>query len=236
MIVVIGPAALRPTPTGVGRAVGTAPEIAAAAAADGATVEIVTKIGEDGAGEELLIALARAGVGHLAVLRDPAGPTSLAMDDGEPPDEDLDLDLVPALLAEAEAALARPPAGSPSAGAPPTPPSAPILEPADLALALRYLRDYRVVIAVEPIADGGAAVIAEAASFADAGLVVVAPPGLRAPAAYAAATLIEAPTDDPDGAFAALVGRYAAAMDRGIAPAEAFRAATAEGGWDVAGG
>jgi hypothetical protein len=208
--------------------IGIAPEIAAAAAADGATVEIVTKVGEDGAGEELLLALARARVGHLAVLRDPARATSLAVDDAEPPDDDAEL--VPALLAEAEAAVSRPPTGSPS-----EPRSEPTLEPADLALGLRYLRDYRVVVAVEPIADGGAAVIAEAAAFADAGLVVIAPPGLAAPAAYAGATLIEAPADDPDGAFAGLVGRYAAALDRGVAPAEAFRAATAEGGWEVAG-
>jgi hypothetical protein len=167
-------------------------------------------------------------VGHLAVLRDPARPTSLALDDGEPPDDDVDL--VPALLVEAEAAIHRPPTGTQS-----VPRSAPTLEPADLALGLRYLREYRVVVAVEPIADGGAAVIAEAASFADASLVVVAPPGVAVPAAYGAATLIEAPDDDPDGAFAWLVGRYAAALDRGVAPAEAFRAATAEGGWEVAG-
>jgi hypothetical protein len=225
VIVVVGPAALRFVPSAVGRAAGTAPEIAAAAAADGAAVEIVTKIGEDGAGEELLLALARARVGHLAVLRDPAGPTPLAMDDGEPPDEDLGL--VPALLAEAEAETApRPVAGSPSA---------PILEPADIALALGYLRDYGVLVAVEPFAEGGAAVIAEAASFVDAGLVVIAPSGLPVPAAYAAATIIEAPGEDPEGAFAVLVGRYAAALDRGIAPGEAFRSVAAEGGWNAAG-
>jgi len=228
VIVVIGPTALRIAPSGVGSVVGTAPQIAAAAAADGATVEILTKIGEDGAAEDLLLALARARVGHLAVLRDPARPTSLAMDDVASPDDDLEPVL--AMLAEAEAAAGRPP-GSPS-----EPPVALTLEPADLALGLRYLRDYRVVIAVEPIADGGAAVIAEAAAFADAGLVVVAPAGLATPAAYAAATLIEAPADDPDGAFAGLVGRYAAALDRGILPAEAFRAATAAGGWEAAGG
>jgi hypothetical protein len=54
--------------------------------------------------------------------------------------------------------------------------------------------------------------------------------------AYLEATLIEAPEDDPDGAFAGLVGRYAAALDRGVAPAEAFRAVTAAGGWEVAAG
>jgi hypothetical protein len=38
VIVVVGLAALRTTPAGVGQAVGAAPEIAAAAAADGAMV------------------------------------------------------------------------------------------------------------------------------------------------------------------------------------------------------
>ena len=231
MIVVIGPAARGAPPGGVGGAAAAAAASAAAAAAAGATVEILTKVGEDGAGEELLLALGRARVGHLAVLRDPARPTSLAMDDVEPADDDLEP--VPALLAEAEteAATGIPPTGSPSEA-----PVAPTLEPADLALGLRYLRDYRVVVAVEPIAHGGAAVIAEAAAFAGAGLIVVAPAGLAAPAAYEAATLIEAPADDPDGAFAGLVGRYAAALDRGTPPAEAFRAATAAGGWEAAEG
>jgi hypothetical protein len=233
VIVVVGAAALRTTPAGAGEAVGVAPEIAAAAAANGAAVEIVTKVGEDGAGEELLLALARSGVGHLAVLRDPIRPTALAMEDAEPPDDDGDL--VPALLAEAEATAGRPPAHSPSRSSP-APSPAGILEPDDLALGLRYLRDYRVVVAVEPLPDGGAAVIAEAASFADAALVVVAQPGVAAPPAYAAATIIEAPADDPDGAFAGLLGRYAAALDLGIAPAEAFRAATSAGGWEAAGG
>ncbi len=226
MIVVIGPAALRASATGAGRAVGTAPEIAAAAAADGAAVEIVTKIGEDGAGEELLLALGRARVGHLAVLRDPARPTALAPDEVEPVEDDVDL--VPALLAEAEAAERRPKAWASAS-------PAPVLEPADLALGLRYLRDYQVVVAVEPTAAGAAAVIGEAAAFADAALVVVARPGLATPAAYAAVTLIEAPAEDPDGVFAGLVGRYAAALDRGIAPADAFRAATVAGGWEAAG-
>jgi len=233
VIVVVGLSALRTTPAGAGEAVGAAPRIAAAAAADGAAVEIVTKVGEDGAGEELLLALGRARVGHLAVLRDPTRPTVLATDDGGAADDDVDV--VRVLLAEAESATVRASADSPSRTSfAPSP--AGILEPADVALGLRYLRDYLVVVAVEPLADGGAAVIADAASFADATLVVVTQPGVALPPAYAAATLFEAPADDPDGAFAGLVGRYAAALDRGIAPAEAFRSATSAGGWEAAGG
>jgi len=240
VIVVVGLAALRTTPSGFGEAVGGAPEIAAAAAAEGAAVEIVTKIGEDGAGEELLLALGRAGIGHLAALRDPILPTSLAMAEAEAPDEDLDV--ISILLAGGESAVDDGPDAAPVGSTPEPPPpvagSSPAmsLEPADVALALRYLREYRVLVAVEPLGEAGAAVVAEAAAFAGAALVVVAQPGVVVDPAYAAATLLEAPADDRDGAFVGLVGRYAAALDRGIAPAEAFRAATSAGGWETASG
>jgi hypothetical protein len=240
VIVVVGPAALRTTPSGFGEAVGGAPEIAAAAAAEGAAVELVTKIGEDGAGEELLLALGRAGIGHLAALRDPTLPTPLAIDVVDAPEDDLDL--ISIVLAEGESATAGGPAAAPVGLKPEPPPgsafgssSSMILEPADVALGLQYLREYRVLVAVEPLGEAGANVVAEAASFAGASVVVVARPGLAVPSAYAAATLIEAPADDPDGAFAGLVGRYAAALDRGTAPADAFRAAATAGGWEAAG-
>jgi hypothetical protein len=241
VIVVVGLAALRTTPAGVGEAVGAAPGIAAAAAAEGAAVEIVTKVGEDGAGEELLLALGRAGIGHIAALRDPTLPTSLAFNDAEASEDDLDL--ISIVLAEGESVT---PGGSDAAAVGSTPEPSPgsvsgsspsmILEPADVALGLQYLREYRVLVAVEPLGEAGAAVVAEAAAFAGATLVVVAQPGVVIDPAYAAATLLEAPVDDRDGAFAGLVGRYAAALDRGIAPAEAFRVATSAGGWEAAGG
>ncbi len=228
MIVVIGSVACRLDPDGTGGAVGTAPSVAAAAAAAGAAVELLARVGEDGAGDELLLALARSGVGHLAVLRDPARPTALAPGLPDAPAAE-DADLPPGLLAEAELAatrLPRPPAPAAS--------GLPALEPADLSLGLRYLREFRVVVAVEPIAEGGAAVIAEAASFLDAALVVVAPAGIPVPEAYATATLLEAPAEDAEGAFASLVGRYAAALDRGEEPGDAFRSVAEDGGWQVA--
>ncbi len=233
MIVVVGQAAFRPDLAGAGRAAAAAPEIAAAAAAAGATVELVAKIGEDGVGEELLLALAREGVGHLAVLRDPAVATPLAAVDLSSADEAFgDAGRpVAALVADVEAAAPQSPA---EAAALRLPVSA--LEPADVSLGLRYLRDYRVVVAAEPLADGVAAAIAEAAAFAGAAIVVVSPPGAALPAAYGAATVFEAPWEDPDGAFARLVGRYASALDGGAIPGDAFRAATAEGGWEPAAG
>jgi hypothetical protein len=62
----------------------------------------------------------------------------------------------------------------------------------------------------------------------------VARPGAPAPEAWASATLLEAPTDDAEGAFARLVGGYAAALDRGVPPCDAFRAAAEVGGWQAA--
>jgi hypothetical protein len=231
VIVVAGAAGYRPASSAIGTVVGCAPEIAVAAAAAGSTVELLAKIGDDGAGEELLLALARAGVGHLAVLRDPARPTALAPTADPPDGDEEDDDPVAALLAEVDAAAARSPDRRP-----PTVVPLPVLEPDDVSLGLRYLRDYRVVVAVEPLGEGGAAVVADAATFADAHLVVVGEPDAIPDAAYAAATVLEAPRDDPDGAFAALVGRLAAALDRGVSPADALHEAAAAGGWEPAPG
>ena len=235
MIVVIGSAAYRPEPAGTGHATGLAPEIAAAGAAAGAAVELLTRIGDDGAGEELLLALARAGVGHLAILRDAGRPTALAPAVADDLAETEDQDPIAAMLAEAEVAAA-PPTDVPPTDVPTTAPipEAPVLEAADVTLGLRYLREFDVLVVVEPIAEGGAAATVEAAAFAGAALVVVAPPGHSMPEAYAAATVIEAPAEDPDGAFARLVGAYAAALDRGVAAGDAFRAAAESGGWEVA--
>jgi hypothetical protein len=79
-----------------------------------------------------------------------------------------------------------------------------------------------------------AAVVADAAAFTDAALVVIAPRGQAISAALGTAMVLEAPEVDPDGAFVALVGRFAAALDRGVDAADAFRAATVEGGWERA--
>ena len=48
------------------------------------------------------------------------------------------------------------------------------------------------------------------------------------------AIVFEAPAEDPDGDFAALVGRFAAALDDGTDAADAFRSSLAEEGWTEA--
>lgn len=92
MIVVVGVPAWDETDEG--RAAGRACEIAIAAAAAGSDVELVGRAGDDDAGDALVLALASAGVGHVALLRDPARPTRRwAASAREPELEPADVDL-----------------------------------------------------------------------------------------------------------------------------------------------
>ena len=178
---------------------GLAARAALAAAAAGTAVELITKVGDDPAGDALLLALARAKVGHVAVLRDPAFATGQRS-----PTDDVAPDDIPAS---------------------PPPPGAPILEPADVGLALRYLTEYRAIVVVHPTTSALLAEAADAARWGGAHLVVVVatgdetPPGLPDDALVLAA---DPEGDDADG-LGERLGRYVAAIDRGEASAEAFR-------------
>jgi ribokinase len=233
MLAVVGsPSFTAGTLPAVGEAGGLAAGIARAAAAAGAEVQLIGKVGDDPAGEAVILALARGGVGHIAVLRDAGRATPIVSltAEGAAPD---DAGPIAALVARGEAGDRRPV----SLRAGDAPPAFGLgLEAADISLGLRYLQDFRVLVAAEPLDEQSAAVIAEAAVFADAALVVIASRGQADPAAPGSAIVLEAPEVDPDGAFAALVGRFAAALDRGVDAAEAFRAATVEGGWERAAG
>jgi len=117
VIVVIGsPSAL--ARDGVVRAVGLSSLIAIAAAAHGRTVQLVGRLGDDGVADAVLQDLARQGVGHVAVLRDPAHPT-------------------PADTAADGSVADHPPTATGLE-----------LEPEDVELALRYLTDFAVVAVV----------------------------------------------------------------------------------------
>jgi sugar/nucleoside kinase (ribokinase family) len=176
--------------------------VALAAATAGARVELVARVGDDPVGDGLLLAIAAAGVGHVATLRDASRQTPITGVDDEPVDLDDD---------------APPPA-------PPVDAPTPTLDGADVSLALRYLPEYRVVIAVHP----SPAVLAEtvaAARWAGAHLVVALDPAMDgpAPADLPADALVLAVAGDAVGLGDAL-GRYAAAVDRGDDPAAAFAA------------
>jgi ribokinase len=74
MILVVG----RPTLGVDDRPDGSAARVALAAVEAGARVELVGSVGDDAAGDAVAVALGRAGVGHAALLRDPAGLTQVA--------------------------------------------------------------------------------------------------------------------------------------------------------------
>jgi hypothetical protein len=110
---------------------------------------------------------------------------------------------------------------------PPTP-DGPILEAADLDLALRYLTNVGVLVLAEQ-GPALAQVAVDAAAWNHAALVVLLPSGASVPNDLPSeATVLASPDSDPDGAFGALVGAFAAALDRGIDPTTAFRTTIAE--------
>lgn len=200
MIVVIGAVHARGSSVNT-RPGGLASGITLAAAAD-ARVELVARIGDDPTGDAILLAFAAAGVGHAATLRDAARATPIVpSDDDEPIDPDPEPDAAAAGVRAADAA--------------------PTLDAADVGLALRYLSDYRVIVAVHPADAGVLAEVTSAAGYASAHLVVVtdpeaAPLGEGPPGAL----VLEAARDA--AGFGDLLGRYAAAVDRGDDAATAF--------------
>jgi pfkB family carbohydrate kinase len=203
VIVVVGNPIARAPYAGGGLA-GVPAGAAAAAARAGATVQLVGKAGEDRVGNDLMLALAQAGVGHVALLRDPAHATPIA----ESFDEDGDTGDAPA--------------DEPSV-TPADPAERPSLDAADVELALRYLQDYTTVVIAEPQPDAVMTIVVDAAAFAGAALLLVVDSAAGGLAPPASAIVFETPGADPDGAFATMLGELAAAIDRGTPVAAAFR-------------
>jgi hypothetical protein len=183
-------------------------------------VQLVGKVGEGVAGDAVLLSLARSRVGHVAVLRDASTKTTVApsaatsehiLDDDDDDDDDPTAD----------------PTADPRRG------DQSRLDSGDLELALRYLPDYRVVVVADPLDEPALGTVVAAARWAGAQLIVVVPSGSHAARMPEDATVLESPEHDPDGAFGAVVGAYAAALDRGAPPAEAFASASAGTGWSA---
>ena len=210
VIVVIGGLGLRgsieePEPDGL------APAIAVAAAAAGARVELISKAGDDPAGDAVLLALAAAGVGHVATLRDPSRLTPVRSLPDEPTDPATD---------EATEAAAGAAEDAPRADLRPT------LDAADVSLALRYLTDFGVLVAVHPSAELLAEAVS-AAGWASARLVVVLESEGDVPAGMPPDALVVAAAPDDAEGVGARIGRYAAAVSRGDDAAAAYRDLTA---------
>lgn len=182
-----------------------AASIASGAAAEGSRVELVGKVGDDPAGDAVVLALARQRVGHVAMLRDPGRPTIVVpTPTDEPPDPDA-------------------PAGPRSASDPAIAADGPVLDAADAGLALRYLPEIAVVVAVHVDSDVLREAIA-AAGWTDTTLLVVVPADGATPDDIPPHTVTLAVDDDDDSAAGAAIGRYAAALDRGAPAREAYDA------------
>jgi hypothetical protein len=203
--------------------------IALTAAALGRPVQLIGKAGEDAAGDAVVLALAQGGVGHVALLREAGRPTRRAAGGSEVTNE-----AAPETPAQAIDAGDEPPARGMAPG-----PAADdlALEAADVDLALRYLTEFGVLVLADPVTSDVVAVAAAAASWADSRLIVVVSAGETVPEGLPPdAIVFAAPDADPDGTFAAMVGSFAAALDDGSDPAEAFRSSVDAAGWTSAPG
>ncbi len=222
MIVVIGRPVLHAT-ADVPTATGSAARIALTAAARGATVQLLGKVGEDAEGEAVLLALARGGVGHVALLRDAAHRTPRLV---ETPEDATGLD------ADGDDETADP---TPHLE-PADPAMRPTLDVGDVELGLRYLTEFRVIVATEPLDGDLARVVSDAAGWSSATLIALVADGAAEPDPVPEdAILLQAPAADREGAFDHLVGELAAAIDAGTEPRQAFRDLVAVDGWEPAG-
>jgi sugar/nucleoside kinase (ribokinase family) len=209
VIVVLGrPRVYRPEPDGPLAAGGLAAEVAMAVGRAGVGVELVGSIGDDPEGDEVVVELDRAGVGHAAVLRDPAArtPTFIRSDGRALPrldaaDVELGLRYVPECRVLVIAA---------------------VLEPDALSSTLEAAEYHSAaVVMVAPV------------GTVDAGSIGPEVTLLERPAPEDEEGVAdEATIAADDAAFGAFVAQYAIRLDRGEAPAEAFTATLEASAWE----
>jgi hypothetical protein len=217
MIVVIGCPTGRMA-DGAIAASGMSSRVALSAAGAGRAVQIVGRVGDDPTADAVVLDLARGGVGHVALLRD--GTRATPLEPAEPDGTEVD-------DADDGTTFATPDPDATAGG--------PALEAADVELGLRYLTEFAVLVIAEPVDGATSAVVAEAAGWGDARLIVILPHDVSVPDRLSAdAVVFEAPETDPDGVFAAFVGHFAAGLDDGVEPEAAFRGSLVSDGWSEA--
>lgn len=109
------------------------------------------------------------------------------------------------------------------------------LDRGDIELGLGYVPECHVVVAAEPLEPAALTAAVTAATYHGAALIVLIPAGAAPPSEMPeAATVLELPEHD-DGAFAKLVGSYAAGLASGKPAPEAWQAAVDQTGWESAG-
>jgi sugar/nucleoside kinase (ribokinase family) len=214
VIIVLGrPRVHRPDPSGELLPGGLAAEIALALGRGGVGVELVGSIGDDPEGDRVVVGLGQAGVGHAALLRDPAArtPSRGATAVGRPlprldaADVELGLRYLPAcrVLVVADT-----------------------LAPSAMAGALGAAAYHGAAVVV--VAPAGSI---DPDTLGDDVTLFEAP----------VADELDAATDEPaasadEFAFAQFVADYAARLDRGEVPAAAFAAALGDSDWEPSAG
>jgi hypothetical protein len=212
---------------------GRTARVARLAAARGAQVELVGSVGDDPEGDLAIVELGRAGIGHAAVLRDPAARTPV-----EEVGRTRERGRLPRLdAADVELGLRYVPDCRVLVVAEPLPPEA----SAAAAAAADYHGAALVVVVPAPPgplveerqADRGSEGGSDRLDTTAAGRDGVWPHS---------ATLLQAPPDEDAGddeqvqsdAFETLVAAFAVRLERGEKPSEAFSGALQDAAWEPA--
>ena len=210
MIVVLGrPRVYRPEPDGDLAPGGLAVELALAAARRGADVELVGAIGDDPEGDRIVVELGRGGVGHAALMRDPATRTPLITQPRDarplPRLEAADVEMGMRYMAQCR------------------------------VLVISAELDPDALEAAQEAADFHSAMVVMVANAGtvDPGLLrddvtLLERPGTEDDEAVEDAVVVAA----DDAEFGAFVAEYAVRLDRGEAPAQAFQAALGDSAWE----
>jgi hypothetical protein len=218
VIVVIGRPAIVPTGDGDGGSPGgLAVRVATAIADAGEPVELVGSIGDDADGDRIAVALGQAGVGHAALLRDPAART---------PHRD------PA---------ARTPHHSAADRSEDTSEPLPRLDADDVSLGLRYLPGCRVLVIADALDARARAAAIDGAAYHGASVIAVVASAEEVNDGFAGAIVLIAPdpTDDdaaPPAAFEAFVAGCAVRIARGTPPEVALAEAATARSWEPSDG
>ena len=186
-------------------------------------VQLVGRVGEDPAGDATLLALARSGIGHVAMLRDPAHSTAV---------------LAPGSDRGRRPGRPRRRRGNGRGNEPGRPglvrrgPQPSIATTSSWRCATWAV--HRVIVVAEPLDQAALDVVSEATAYAGARLVLLVADDAVPSPAPGGAIVLGAPPDDPDGVFARTVGEFAAALDAGTDPATALASAVTALGWEPA--
>jgi hypothetical protein len=229
VIVVLGrPRVQRRGPDGPLVPAGLAAEIALSLGREGAAVELVGSVGDDPEGDQVVVELGRAGVGHAALLRDPATRTPPAgrevTERPLPRLEAADVELGLRYLSDCRVLVVAEP-----------------LDPAALGQALAaaaYHGADAVVVAppgsVDPASLGEGVTLLErpAAGEVDPEPEASLEGGDGPPHIGGDGPPEDGPADDDEATFAGFVAAYALGLERGASAEDAIMAALDGGGWE----